>query len=63
LEVTLNVGPEAFWRVYMLGPITGAVLAGLFSWIHSYLLDTFANKDAHIKEELDKIRAAKPKDE
>jgi aquaporin Z len=55
--------PSAFWSVYMAGPIFGAILAGLFSMIHSYLLEAFANKDDHINAELDKIRAAKPQAE
>lgn len=29
---------DAFWTVYMLGPLLGGLFAGLFSWAHSYLI-------------------------
>ena len=47
----------------MLGPIFGAILAGLFQVVYYFVLNVFANKDDSINAELNKIRFSEPKDE
>jgi len=39
-----------FWNVYMAGPFTGALFAGIASWVHSAVLEAFG-PDA-VKEEV-----------
>ena len=29
-----------FWGVYMMGPLLGAIIAGVLSWIHAMALDS-----------------------
>lgn len=54
--IGFTAGSDVFWRVYMLGPMAGSILAGLFSQVHSNLLKNFANRDDEI-EKLFKKRA------
>lgn len=38
-----------FWTVYMLGPCSGAVAAGLISWLHSVALRDHGPKCPEVK--------------
>ena len=44
----------SFWRIYMLGPLLGGILAGLFSLLHAYLLENYAGARTHDDEEAEK---------
>lgn len=47
-QTVLSSGPlkdvnrdKIFWNVYMAGPFTGALFAGIASWAHSAVLESF----------------------
>lgn len=52
---------DSFWTVYMLGPILGGLLAGFFSWAHSYLILNFNFDDVKPEEVKANVEATDPK--
>ena len=51
-----SVFDDAFWRIYITGPLTGGMVAGLVSWAHAHFLALYAKEDGEEQSDDDQER-------